>query len=73
MGKISEALDDKGGTGCAFVKIVRLLDDEDKGAVIASVAKGQSGYVIADALRAGGYKIAPSTVAMHIKKACKCF
>lgn len=72
MGKISESLKKGDVKQCIFRKIFLELDDEDRIAINEAVSKGQSGYVIANALRDGGYKIAHSTVALHLEKRCKC-
>ena len=73
MGKISELLKDKNYKVCVFGKIISSLDKEDFDAVVEAVAKKHSGYSIAEALRAGGHKIAASTVTLHIKEGCACY
>ena len=42
-------------------------------AVNKAIDGAESGWSISTALRAGGYKIAPSTVALHIEKGCRCY
>lgn len=72
MGKIKEALTDKKNY-CVFADTLKSLDVEDNFAITDAIVKGRSGYVISEALLAGGYRVAPSTVAMHIKRGCKCY
>ena len=73
MGKISEILKEKNDQSCAFGKIIDLLDEEDSDAVIQAIVKKHSGYSISEALRAGNYKVAASTVTLHIKEGCVCY
>ena len=72
MGKISESLGKQNLKQCVYRKIFLELDDEDATSINDAVSKGKSGYTIAMALQDGGYKIAPSTVALHIAGRCKC-
>ena len=72
MGKISESLGKQNSKQCVYQEIFMGLDDEDACSVADAIHKGKSGYSIAMALRDGGYKIAPSTVASHIAGRCKC-
>lgn len=71
MSKIAEALEKK-NKNCIFSNIFKKLDVEDQDAVSGAISKGLSGHVIASALREGGYKVAASTVALHIAEKCKC-
>lgn len=72
MGAISEALKEGNENGCAFIKICKVLDTEDNDAIIRAINNGSSGYVIANALHKGGYKIAASTVSLHLRSLCSC-
>lgn len=72
MSAISNALEKSRVKQCVFRKIFLELEEDDKIAINEAVSKGLSGYVIANALREGGYKIAASTVHMHLEKKCKC-
>lgn len=72
MGKISESLGKQNAKQCVFSKIFLELDDEDATSINNAISKGKSGYSIAMALQDGGYKIAQSTVALHIAGRCKC-
>lgn len=72
MGKISQSLDSSKVKQCAYRKIFLGLDEEDMIAINDAVSRGMSGYVIANALRDGGYSVAHSTVSMHLNKKCKC-
>lgn len=77
MGKISEILKEKKKSNeCIFTHIMNDLLVKDAGdydAVNKAIDGAESGWSISTALRAGGYKVAPSTVALHIKKGCKCY
>lgn len=72
MSAISNALEKSKVKQCIFRKIFRELEEDDKIAINEAISRGLSGYVIANALREGGHKIAASTVHMHIEKRCKC-
>lgn len=72
MSAISNALEKLKVKQCVFRKILLELDEDDMIAINEAVSKGLSGYVIANALREGGYQIAHSTVSQHILGRCKC-
>lgn len=72
MGKISRDLTEYTGGTCAFSKVFSFLDADDQEAIEDAIARKVSGYVISSVLRTNGYKVAASTVSMHIKELCKC-
>lgn len=77
MGKIGEVLKEKKKNNeCAFAHVMNDLigkDKEDYDAVNEAIGGTESGWSISSALRVGGYNVAPSTVALHIKKGCRCY
>ena len=77
MGAISEILKEKKKSNeCIFTQIMNDLLVKDAGdydAVNKAINGAESGWTISIALRAGGYKVAPSTVPLHIKKGCRCY
>ena len=72
MGKISEALKEADTKLCVYQKIFLELSEEDMIAINEAVSKGHGPFIIANALREGGYQIAHSTVSAHLNKKCKC-
>lgn len=72
MSAISNALEKSKVKQCVFRKILLELDDEDTASVNDAISEGKSGYLIAMALRDGGYQVAASSVAQHILGRCKC-
>lgn len=63
----------KGGNGiCPFAKLINTLNDADKKALEAAIAKRLPDVTLASALRKEGYKIAEISISQHRKGLCRC-